>query len=109
MVKSHLTPGTYIVYTKIRPTPQQENFPKNPHLVIYSEKPVKLELSRQESNPDFLKKTFLNYGRNHKRQQFNDDLMWTSWKLFNQGGYGYFAFGNDKESKEKFVVTLNEE
>jgi hypothetical protein len=35
--------------------------------------------------------------------------MWTSWKLLNQGGYGYFAFGNDKDSKEKFVITLNEE
>ena len=81
----------------------------NPKLVIYSEKPVRFELSRQESNPELLKKTFLNYGSAHKRQQFNDDLMWTSWKLLNQGGYGYFAFGNDKDSKEKFVITLNEE
>jgi len=51
----------------------------------------------------------LAYGRAHKRQLFNDDLMWMSWKLFNQGGYGYVAFGNDKDSHNKFVVTFNEE
>jgi len=52
----------------------------------------------QKNNKDFLKKAFLSHARNHKRQNFNDDLMWMSWKLFNQGGYGYVAFGNDKDS-----------
>lgn len=70
---------------------------------------VKIDNVSQKNHPDFLKKAFLSYGRNHKRQRFNDDLMWMSWKLLNQGGYGYIAFGNDKDSREKFVITFNEE
>ena len=107
LVKSYLNPGTYLIYTKVRSTLMKSYFPKDPQVIVYSEKPVRLHLSTQLANPDFLKKTFLVYGRVHKRQKFNDDLMWTSWKLFNQGGYGYLAFGNDKGSKDKFVITFN--
>lgn len=65
-------------------------------MIVYSQNALKVILSSQQANPDLLKKTFLSHARNAKRQLFNDDLMWMSWKLFNQGGYGYIAFGNDK-------------
>jgi hypothetical protein len=109
LLKSHLTPGKYVIYSKTRPTAEKKHFPKDSHLIVYSENKVKLSPSTQEANKDILKKTFLAYGRSHKRQLFHDDLLWMSWKLFNQGGYGFVAFGNDKDSNEKFVISFNEE
>lgn len=109
MIKQNLTQGTYLLYSKIHPTPVKSYFPKSPKLVVYSQYNVKIDSVSQKSHPDLLKKTFLSHARNHKRQNFNDDLMWMSWKLFNQGGYGYVAFGNDKDSHDKFVITFNEE
>lgn len=39
---------------------------------------------------------FLNHAKKNKRQTYNNDMMWISWKLlFQQGGYAYIAFGNN--------------
>ena len=31
-----------------------------------------------------------------------------SWKLINQGGFGYIAFGNDSQSEQKYIIKFNE-
>jgi len=56
-----------------------------------------------------IRRVFLNHARNNKRQFYNNDLMWSSWKLVAQGGYAYLAFGNSKESKFKFVVKMDKQ
>jgi hypothetical protein len=58
---------------------------------------------------NILREVFLSHGRQNKRQKFQNNTMWLSWKLlFKEGGYAYIAFGNEKGSKQKFVITFNE-
>lgn len=33
--------------------------------------------------------------------------MWSSWKLFANGGFGYIVLGNGLESKQKFELKIN--
>ena len=51
----------------------------------------------------------MNHGRNNKRQYYNNDLMWSGWKLVHKGGYAYLAFGNDEKSQFKFVIKVDKE
>ncbi len=79
---------------KLDPTIANQNFPKNVSLVVYSTQPVQLKPFYQQKYPNLLKTAFLKHGRTYKRQQYNNDSMWSSWKLISQGGYAYIAFGN---------------
>jgi hypothetical protein len=107
MLKTRLLPGDYVVYVKFDPTLEKRRFPTETTLILYSQEKAKIQVSVQANHPDFLKKTFLSFGRDHKRQLYNEDKMWMSWKLVNQGGFAFIAFGNDISSKQKFVVILS--
>ena len=98
LLKSHLPAGKYVIYSKVEPTLEKHHFPHKNNLILYSKNIIRLTSVNQEQNYECLKKAFMNYGREHKRQLYNNDLMWMSWKLVNQGGFGYLAFGNSKES-----------
>jgi hypothetical protein len=91
------------------PTIEHKNVPAKSNLIIYSLHAVSLKESNQKNFPDMLRKVFSAYGRTFKRQFYSNDLMWSSWKLFSQGGFAYISFGNAKESLSKFVITLDEE
>jgi len=40
---------------------------------------------------------------------YNNNKMWISWKLcFQQGGFAYLAFSNQKDNDHAFVVNFNE-
>jgi hypothetical protein len=83
VLKTRLLPGDYIVYVKLDPTIEKKRFPTEATLILYSEEKAKIQASIQANHQDFLKKMFLTYGRDHKRQLYNDDKMWMSWKLVN--------------------------
>lgn len=108
-LKVFLTPGKYLIYIKLDPTTHNQNFPAKANLIVYSSLPVVLKESSQTEEPNLLKRVFASHGRNNKRQFYNNDLMWSGWKLISQGGYAYLSFGNAPESKFKFVIKLNEE
>jgi hypothetical protein len=79
---------------KVEPTIKQSNFPSQINLIAFSAQTIELKQTLQQNYPNLLKKMFLDHGRWHKRQLYNNDLMWSSWKLVTQGGYAYIAFGN---------------
>jgi hypothetical protein len=108
-IKVLLPPGKYIIYVKLDPTSNNRNFPSKAHLIIYSTFPVLLKESSQTEEPNLLKRVFAGHGRSNKRQFYNNDLMWSAWKLIGQGGYAYLSFGNANESKFKFVIKIDEE
>lgn len=108
-LRASLPPGKYILYVKLEPTIKNANFPAQVNLVTFSTQTLQLRQSLQQNYPDFLKKMFLDHARWHKRQQYNNDLMWSSWKLIIQGGYAYIAFGNSPDSTSKFVIAFKEE
>jgi len=55
---------------------------------------VDLVATDKKKKHDFFQKVFLEYGRNHKRKEYNDGKMWISWKLlYEKGGFAYLAFG----------------
>jgi hypothetical protein len=107
-LRSKLSPGKYIVYVKLDPTLKNANFPKQTSLVIYSSQFARIKPSLQQNYPNLLRNSFLAHGRRYKRQLYNNDLMWSSWKLMAQGGYAYIALGNSISSKNKFVVAFKE-
>lgn len=108
LLRTHLNPGKYLLYCKLEKTVQEKNFPLQADLVVYSQEKVNLTKTFKTMYPDLLRKTFLEMARKQKRQLYNDDLMWSSWKLVTQGGYAYIAFGNAASSKSKFIVKFNE-
>lgn len=108
-LKVLLSPGNYLIYVKLDPTPNSKSFPSKAHLIVYSAFPVLLKESSQAAEPDLLRRVFSAHGRNNKRQFYNNDLMWSAWKLISQGGYGYISFGNASESQFKFVIKIEEE
>lgn len=63
-------------------------------LSCYSNSFVDLVATDKKKKHDFFQKVFLEYGRNHKRKEYNDGKMWISWKLlYEKGGFAYLAFG----------------
>ena len=75
---------------------------------VYSVEFTHLLLTDKKSHPNFLNRVFLEYARLHKRQSYNNDQMWISWKLmFQQGGFAFVGFGNEKQSNRKFVITFD--
>jgi hypothetical protein len=43
----------------------------------------------------------------NKRQFYNSDRMWISWKLmFKEGGFAFIVFGNQKGNNKKFHVKF---
>lgn len=82
--------------------------PTKTSVSVYSKQFTDLIPADQKSYPNFLKKIFLNHAKLNKRQTYNNDQMWISWKLlFQQGGYAYVALGNSSESKKNFVVQFD--
>ena len=108
-LRCFLEPGKYIFFAKLDPTRRNKTIPENASVSIYSQDFAKLKVVDQKTHPNFLKKSFLDHARQHKRQSYNNDLMWISWKLlYQQGGYAYVALGNDHQSNKKFVINFNE-
>jgi hypothetical protein len=55
-----------------------------------------------------LQSAFLNYARLNKRKNYNNNLMWISWKLlFKEGGFAFIAFGNSYDSNKKFKINFS--
>jgi hypothetical protein len=108
ILRTHLLPGRHVLYAKIDPSLSNKNLPENANLVVYSNESVKLDPSSQANHPDLLKRAFSDYARKHKKQLYNNDLMWSSWKLIAHGGYAFIAFGNQSESDSKFVIKFSE-
>jgi hypothetical protein len=68
-----------------------------------------LKQEDRKKYPNILENAFLAHGRLNKRNTYNNDLMWISYKLlYKQGGYAYIAMGNDPSSNKKFIVTFDE-
>ncbi len=108
-LRANITAGKYILYVKLESTIKNNNFPAFVNLVTFSTQTIQLKQNLQQNYPNLLKKVFLDHGKWNKRQLYNNDLMWSSWKLVTQGGYAYIAFGNRSESQSKFVITFKEE
>lgn len=107
-LNTQLEPGSYILYAKLDPTRKANVLPTKSSVSVYSKQFTDLVPSDQKMHPDLLKKMFLNHARLHKRQTYNNEEMWISWKLlFQQGGYAYIALGNSPSSKKKFIVTFD--
>ena len=54
----------------------------------YSNSFVDLKPLDKKKQPEFFKKVFLEFGRNHKRKEYNEGKMWISWKLlYEKGGF----------------------
>lgn len=77
--------------------------------MTYSSSSVALKKMEKMNNGEVIKNIFLNQGRKNKRQFYNNDLMWSSWKLVPKGGYAYLAFGNEDKSQFKFVIKVDKE
>ena len=76
-------------------------------LSCYSNKLCRFKLIEKKNCPNFLQNMFLNYARVNKRQEYNRDKMWISWKLlFKECGFAYIAFGNAKDSGKKFKIKF---
>lgn len=108
-LRARIGPGRYIIYIKLDPTLNHRAFPKQVNLVVYSSHAAYLKQASQKQMPDLIRKVFLAHGKANKRQFYNNDLMWSSWKLVAQGGYAYLVFGNLHDSKFKFVIKLDKQ
>lgn len=107
-IKVNLKPGVYIVYCKFDKTLNQ-HICSEASLSVYSRSKMKLDATTQKDHPDLLRKMFLEYSRNAPEKQKLNNYMWLCRKLlYNDGGFGFLAFGNDGQSKKKFVVTFDE-
>jgi len=74
---------------------------------LYSNNFVDLKPMDPKNNMDFFRKVFLSYARNNRRKEFENGLMWISWKLlFEKGGFAYLAFGVDPKCGKKFHVSI---
>ena len=78
-------------------------------MVVYSLYATSLKVMKNMNNSEVIRRVFLTHGRNNKRQFYNNDLMWSAWKLVPRGGYAYLVFGNDEKSQFKFVVKVDKE
>lgn len=77
-------------------------------ITCYSNSFIDMEPINKKKYPDFFKNMFLEYGRNHKRKEYDDGKMWISWKLFyEKGGFAYLAFGVNSVSRKKFIVKFD--
>jgi hypothetical protein len=67
-----------------------------------------LDHTPQQKYPDILRQTFLSHARKNIKNEYNNGLMWISWKLLlQQGGYAYVAMGVDGKSNKKFVIDFS--
>ena len=97
LISTRLHPGKYLLYTKFDVDKTEQSLIDNKSFILncYSNKLCKFQLTLKLVHPDFLQKVFLNYGRSNKRQFYNNNKMWISWKLlFKECGFAYIAFGN---------------
>jgi hypothetical protein len=108
-LKVALDVGNYLIYVKLDPTLKAQSFPSKVNVVLYSSHSARLKQLSKKDIPDLVKMVFLTHGRSNKRQHYNNDLMWSAWKLISQGGYAYLAFGNASESKFKFKIKVDKE
>ena len=106
----NLEPGNYLLFAKLDPSRANQLIPAKSVVSCYSPSFTLLEHTPQTKYPDILRMTFLSHGREHKKNEYNNGLMWISWKLLlQQGGYCYVAMGVDAQSNKKFVIDFNEE
>ena len=105
-----LEPGSYILFAKIDPSRNRQLIPLKSVISCYSPSFTLLEHTPKTKYPDILRMTFLAHARNNKKNEYNNGLMWVSWKLLlQQGGYAYVAMGVDHQSNKKFVIDFSEE
>ena len=108
-ISTYLQPGKYVAYIKLDATLRAKSFPNKASIVAYSSSPVSLKKMEKKNNGEVIRNIFLNHARKYKRQFYNNDLMWSSWKLVPKGGYAYLAFGNEDKSQFKFVIKVDKE
>ena len=81
-LKVHLTPGQYYVYTKFDETLNHKLNPESMSVSSYSTHLVEITPVDIKKHPDFYRKTFMAYAKQTPpRKQFENGLMWISWKL----------------------------
>ena len=108
-VKARLEPGKYLIFAKVDPHPESNSVPTDLRLSSYSKHFVNIEPVKRDEHPKFFQKVFLQYGKEHKKKEYEDGKMWLSWKLFyEKGGYAFIAFGVDSSCNKKFKVEIDE-
>lgn len=110
MLTETLGPGSYLLFAKLDPTRSKQLIPTKTVVSVYSPSFTTLENVPKTKYPDLLRHTFLLHARGNKKNEYNNGLMWISWKLMlQQGGYAYVAMGVEHESNKKFVIDFSEE
>ena len=102
----NLEVGNYFIYAKVEPTIRYGNRAFDAQLTLYGAYPSRLH--PMPTDPTLLHTVFLNHARNHKRQYYHQNKLWTAWRLIPQGGYAYMAFGSEVGSGMKFMIRFDE-
>jgi hypothetical protein len=105
-----LEPGNYMLFAKIDPSRIRHLVPSKTVVSVYAPGFTMLDSVPRAKHPDLLRHTFLAHARRNKKNEYNNGLMWISWKLLlQQGGYAYVAMGVDPQSNKKFVIDFSEQ
>lgn len=105
-----LRPGKYVIYALIDPSRINGFYPESAVLSIHSSMIVQLDLTPAFKYSNLLKEAFINDGLKYEeKNRENNGLMTISYRmLFDEGGFSYVYFSNDKTSDKNFVIEYDE-
>lgn len=111
MLTQQLEPGHYIILIQVDPTRMTNLYPDSTNISVHSSTMVKINPAEPGKYQTSLHDAFLTDGLNNEKKMVeNGGLMTISYRLlFQQGGYGYIVFHNEKASDKSFVVNYSPE
>lgn len=111
MLTQQLEPGHYIAFVQIDPTRMTNLYPDSTNISVHSSSLVKISPAEADKYKTSLHDAFLTDGLKYQKKMVeNGGLMTISYRLlFQQGGYGYIVFHNEKTSDKSFAVNYSPE
>jgi hypothetical protein len=106
-----LFPGKFVLYALVEPTRMNGFYPDSSVINIYSSHRVDFDPITSSRCSNALRDAFLADGLKYEKRMIeNKGLMSLAYRLlFQQGGFAYIVFHNDKSSDKCFVVNYDEE
>jgi hypothetical protein len=105
-----LKPGKYFIYAHLDPSRVNGYYPDSAVLSVYSSMTVQLDIAPAFNYANILKEAFVNDGLKYGYKTVeNNGLMSISTRtLFDEGGFAYIYFYNDKRSDKNFMIEYDE-